>query len=49
LIVARASGSGFEPLRRYEVAQSSTYANPLMMPKGIVIKDNTTLSYLTWA
>ena len=48
LIVARASGSGFEPLRRYEVAQSSTYANPLMMPKGIVIKDNTTLSYLTW-
>jgi outer membrane protein assembly factor BamB len=48
LIVARASGKGFEPLRRYEVAQSSTYAHPLMMPKGIVIKDNTTLSYLTW-
>ena len=48
LIVARASGSGFEPLHRYTVADSATYANPLMLPKGIVIKDNTTLSYLSW-
>jgi outer membrane protein assembly factor BamB len=48
LIVARASGDGFEPLHRYEVANSSTYANPLMMAKGIVIKDNTTLSLLSW-
>jgi len=48
LIVARASGSGFEPLHRYTVADSATYANPLMLAKGIVIKDNTTLSYLSW-
>jgi outer membrane protein assembly factor BamB len=48
LIVARASGNGFEPLHRYQVADSATYANPLMLAKGIVIKDNTTLSYLTW-
>jgi outer membrane protein assembly factor BamB len=48
LIVARATGDAFEPLHRYEVADSSTYANPLMMGKGIVIKDNTTLSYQTW-
>ena len=48
LIVARASGSGFEPLHRYQVADSATYANPLMVAKGIVVKDNTTLSYLTW-
>ena len=48
LIVAKASGAGFEPLRRYQVADSATYANPLMLAKGIVIKDNTTLSYLTW-
>ena len=48
LIVARASGAAFEPLHTYEVAASSTYANPLMLPKGIVIKDNTSLSYLTW-
>jgi outer membrane protein assembly factor BamB len=48
LIVARASGNRFEPLHRYQVADSSTYANPLMMSRGIVIKDNTTLSFLTW-
>lgn len=48
LIIARASGKGFEPLHRYEVADSATYANPLMLAKGIVVKDNTTLSYLTW-
>jgi outer membrane protein assembly factor BamB len=48
LIIARASGSSFEPLHRYQVADSATYANPLMLAKGIVIKDNTSLSYLTW-
>ncbi len=48
LIVARATGSGFEPLHQYEVADSSTYANPLMLAKGIVIKDNTALSLLSW-
>jgi len=48
LIVARATGSAFQPLRTYHVADSATYANPLMLPKGLVIKDNTTLSYLTW-
>jgi len=48
LIVARASGSAFEPLHRYKVSESNTYANPLMLAKGIVIKDDTTLSYLSW-
>jgi hypothetical protein len=48
LIVARAGANGFEPLHHYEVAASATYANPLMLAKGIVIKDNTTLSYLSW-
>ena len=48
LIVARATGSAFQPLRTYHVADSATYANPLMLPKGLVVKDNTTLSYLTW-
>jgi outer membrane protein assembly factor BamB len=48
LIIARASGIGFEPLHHYEVADSSTYASPLMLPRGMVIKDNTTLSLLSW-
>jgi outer membrane protein assembly factor BamB len=48
LIVARATGDSFQELHRYVVADSSTYANPLMLPGGIVIKDNTTLSLLSW-
>ena len=48
LILARAGGNSFEPLRRYTVADSATYANPLMRAHGMVIKDNTALSYLTW-
>jgi outer membrane protein assembly factor BamB len=48
LMVARASGTAFEPLRTYKVSENATYANPLMMAKGIVIKDNTTLSFLNW-
>lgn len=48
LIIARATGEAFQPLHRYEVADSSTYANPLMLPRGLVIKDNTTLSLLSW-
>ncbi len=48
LIVARASGTGFEPLHRYEVADSSTYASLLMLARGIVVKDNTALSLLSW-
>jgi outer membrane protein assembly factor BamB len=48
LIVAKASGDAFEPLHRYDVATSATYANPLMLPKGMVIKDNTSLSLLSW-
>jgi outer membrane protein assembly factor BamB len=48
LIIARATGNGFEPLRRYQVADSATYASPLMLDKAIVVKDTTTLSYLSW-
>ena len=47
-IIARATGNAFEPLRRYQVADSATYASPLMLDKAIVVKDTTTLSYLSW-
>jgi outer membrane protein assembly factor BamB len=48
LIIARATGNGFEPLRRYQVADSATYASPLMLDNAMVVKDTTTLSYLSW-
>jgi outer membrane protein assembly factor BamB len=47
-IVARATGSAFQPLRTYHVAESATYASPLMLSNGMVIKDSTSLSFLTW-
>ena len=45
LIVARASNKGFEPIRRYTVADSPTWAHPLVLPNGVVIKDKTTLAF----
>ena len=44
LIVAKKSGEGFEPLRKYSVADSPTWAHPLVLSKGIVVKDATTLA-----
>jgi len=47
LIIARATAKAFEPLRRYTVADSPTWAHPLVLKNGVVIKDVTTLSF--WA
>jgi len=47
LIIARATAKAFEPLRRYTVADSPTWAHPLVLKNGVVIKDATTLS--RWA
>ncbi len=44
LIVAKASGKAFEPLRHYTVADSPTWAHPVVLPSGLVIKDATSLS-----
>ena len=47
LIVAKAGGKVFEPLRRYTVAESSTWAHPLVLRSGVVIKDLTNLALWT--
>lgn len=44
LIVASAGGTAFEPLRRYTVASSPTWANPLISGKHILVKDAETLT-----
>lgn len=44
LIIAKATGQGFEPLHTYSAAQSPTWAHPLVLRDGIVIKDATTLA-----
>jgi outer membrane protein assembly factor BamB len=45
LIVAAVSAKGFEPLRRYKVADSPTWAHPLALERGIVIKDAESLTF----
>jgi outer membrane protein assembly factor BamB len=47
LIIAKATGKAFEPLRRYAVADSPTWAHPLVLPNGVVIKDKMALAL--WA
>jgi hypothetical protein len=47
LIVAKASPASFQPLKTYAVAESETWAHPLVMPEGITIKDYESLTLWT--
>ena len=44
MIVAKAAGVAFEPLRRYTVAKSPVYAHPVISGGNILIKDVETLT-----
>jgi outer membrane protein assembly factor BamB len=44
LIVAKASGTAFEPIRRYTVAKSLVYAHPVISGSNILVKDVETLT-----
>jgi outer membrane protein assembly factor BamB len=44
LIIAKSSRTGFEPVKRYEVATSSTWAQPAITGNRIFIKDVSTLA-----
>ena len=47
LIVARASRAGFEPLRRYTVSDSVTWAQPAISGNRLFVKDDSTLALWT--
>ncbi len=47
LIVAKASGKGFEEIQTYSVANSPTYAHPVVLGSRMLIKDESTLAL--WA
>ena len=47
LIVARSSKTGFEPLKRYNVADSATWAQPTVSGNRIFVKHVTSLSLWT--
>jgi len=44
LIIAKATDKGFEPLRHYSVADGATWAHPLPLHDGVIVKDVTTLA-----
>jgi outer membrane protein assembly factor BamB len=44
LIVARSSRSGFEPIKRYSVANSSTWSQPAISGNRIFVKDVSSLA-----
>jgi outer membrane protein assembly factor BamB len=44
MIIAKATGKGYEPLHTYSVAQSPTWAHPVVLHDGVIIKDATTLA-----
>lgn len=48
LIVARPSGAGLEPLKRYTVADSATWALPTIAGNRIYVKDTNALALWTW-
>jgi outer membrane protein assembly factor BamB len=45
LIVAQVSAKSFEPIRKYKVAENPIWAHPLVLEKGIVIKDAESLAF----
>ena len=47
LMVARASRAGFEPFRRYTVADSATWAQPAISGSRLFVKDVSTLALWT--
>jgi outer membrane protein assembly factor BamB len=48
LLVFRTGASAFEPIRRYTVATSATWAQPLMTGNAIYVKDVDSLALWTW-
>ena len=48
LIVAKASSTGFEPVKRYTVADSATWAQPTVSGNRVFVKDVSGLTLWTW-
>ena len=48
LIIARVNPKSFEPLKQYTVADSPTWAHPVILDNGIVVKDKTSVALWTW-
>jgi outer membrane protein assembly factor BamB len=48
MLVLRAGATGFEPIRRYTVADSATWASPTIAGNRIFVKDVSSLTLWEW-
>lgn len=48
LLVMKPTGAGLEEVRRYEVANRPVWAHPILLPDGVVIKDEVSLTRLDY-
>ena len=48
LIVARRTAEGFSEERRYEIGQSTTWAQPIFLPDGMLVREATGVVKLLW-
>jgi hypothetical protein len=47
-VIVRNSQTAFEPVRRYKVSETETWAQPAISGNRIFVKDVATLSLWTW-
>ena len=48
LIVSKASAAGLQPVRTYKAADSPTWAHPVLVGGGVLVKDATMLTLWGW-
>ena len=48
LLVVKATGAGFEPLRKYQAAESAVWAHPVVTDAGIIVKDTNSVTLWGW-
>jgi outer membrane protein assembly factor BamB len=48
LVVSTASATGLQPVRTYRAADSPTWAHPVLVRGGVVVKDATMLTLWGW-
>jgi outer membrane protein assembly factor BamB len=48
LVVAPPGGSVFAPVAQYTVATSATWAHPVVLPGGVLVKDVDSLAFWRW-
>jgi outer membrane protein assembly factor BamB len=48
LVVARSNQTGFEPVRRYKVSATETWAQPAISGNRVFVKDVTSLTLWSW-